>query len=229
MFTQQRKGIAIQELRDGELDFDVEEHYAPLFNGLPVTFLNDSKGVRQDSAPDKIGSNTHPLQVGMDKRIHINIACLQCHNQGVLQPIEDVVRATYTGRLGVLSNDKNVALELSRQYGSNLYKALEKDRAEYQEAFIKPTGVAIKQSVELYSKAFTNYAYTRITRAMAARELGVREDQLTRALRDASIRLGHGDFRTDTFLLDVPRSIPRLTWEDAFQDTQDLLFGVLKE
>jgi hypothetical protein len=41
------------------------------------------------------------------------------------------------------------------------------------------------------------------------------------------VRQGKGDFRLDPFLAPIKRTIPRLNFEDAFQDGQDLLFGVL--
>ena len=227
---QSGRGIAIRNLRKGEFQAIAEEHYAPLANGLPATFLSDAKGVRQDSVPDKIAHNDAELNTSRDKRVHVNIACLQCHAGQVLQPIGDDVRPVYTGRLGVVTGDKQVSLEIRRQYGANLDRVLQKDRSDYQDVFTTVTGKNPKDSVSTYSAAFSKYAYGRISLAVAARELGVTPDQFSKALKDAAARQGKGDFRLDPFLIpEQARTIPRLTWEDAFQDAQDFLFGVLKE
>jgi hypothetical protein len=179
--------------------------------------------------PDTIAHNDAPLQTGRDKRVHVNISCMQCHAGQVLQPITDDVRATYTGRLGVLTNDKNVQLELSRQYGANLNQRLDRDRTRYQDTFRLVTGKSAELSAAAYSKAFTDYAYGRVTRQIAATELGVSEKQLLKALKDGATRLGRGDFRFDPWLADQPGTIPRLNLEDGFQDLQDVLYGVLNQ
>ncbi len=225
---QKARGIAIQNLRRGEFDFAAQEHYAPLPNTLPVTFLNDAKGVRQSSVPDFIAGDNSPLNRSRDLRVHINLACMRCHEGRVLQPIEDDVRPVYTGRLLTVTNDKGVALELKRQYGSNLDKALQLDRSLYQDAFTLVTGKKPQEAAALYSDAFSRYAYSRVTAEMAAAEMGVTVGQLRKALRDAATRLGRGDFRTDPFIAPIIRTIPRENWEDAFQDTQDILYGILK-
>ncbi len=225
---QKARGIAIQNLRRGEFDFAAQEHYAPLPNSLPVTFLADNKGVRQSSVPDFIAGDTSPLNRSRDTRVHVNLACMRCHEGRVLQPIEDDVRPVYTGRLLTVTNDKGVALELKRQYGSNLDKALQLDRSLYQDAFTLVTGKKPQEAAALYSDAFSRYAYSRVTVEMAAAELGVGPRQLQKALRDAATRLGRGDFRTDPWIAPVVRTVPRENWEDAFQDTQDVLYGILK-
>lgn len=229
-FSEQGRSIAIQNLRKGEFLHDAEEHYAPLPNGLPAMYLSDKNGVQQDSAPDKIGGNRAALNVGNDLRIHANISCIQCHGGQVLQPIDDDVRAIYTGRLSVLSNDKGLALELQRQYGQSLNRFLQRDREDYQDLFQRVTGKPANETVRLYSEAYTRYAYGRLDIATAARELGVSSADFAKAITDGAIRLGRSDFRLDPFLATGPkRTISRLTWEDAFQDAQDLLYGVLKE
>lgn len=229
VFDQSGAGVAINHLRRGEFNHDAEEHYAPLANGLPVTFLCDAKGVRQDSAPDKLGGNKAPLNTSADLRIHVNLSCMQCHGAAVLMGVQDDVRPVYTGKLKTLSKDKNVDLELRRQYGQNLNNKLDKDRNDYQEVFSRTTGKSVKDTINLYSEAFTGYAYKRVDLKTAATEFGVSEQGLLKGLKDAAQRLGAGDFRTDPFLKEPPISIPRLNFEDAFQDTQDRLYGVLPQ
>lgn len=229
VFDQSGRGIAIQNLRRNEFVHNVEEHYGVLPNGLPATFLSDDKGNIQSSAPDKIGSNSSTLRVGNDFRVHVNMACFQCHAGAVLQPVEDDVRPVYTGRLSTQTGSKNVYLELKRQYGANLQRVLDRDREEYQTVLASVTGKTAGETTKLYSEAFTHYAYGRVTVESSAMELGVTPAAYLKSLRDAATRLGRSDFRLDPHLLSAPRTIGRLTWEDSFQDAQDILFGVLKE
>jgi hypothetical protein len=228
VFNQSGRGIAINHLRVGEFVADVNEHFAPLPNGLPVTFLNDAKGVRQSSAPDKIGGNRSPLNPSADTRIHDNIACLQCHGPAVLMGVEDTVRPTYTGRLGVLTNDKSLDLELKRQYKANLNRTLDQDRGLYQDAYSTVTGKQAKEAINTYSGAFTTYAYSRVDLKTASVELGVTPGAFLKALKDGAQRLGSSDFRLDPFLTTPPQSVDRLTWEDSFGEAQFRLYGVLQ-
>ncbi len=225
---QKARGIAIQNLRRGEFHFAAQEHYFSLPNGLPGTFLNDNKFARQSSVPDFIAGDQSPLNRSRDTRVHVNLACMRCHEGRVLQPIEDDVRPVYTGRLLTVTNDKGVALELKRLYGANLDRALQLDRSLYQDVLTLVTGKKPQEAAALYSDAFSRYAYSRVTVEMAAAELGVGPRQLQKALRDAATRLGRGDFRTDPWIAPVVRTVPRENWEDAFQDTQDILYGILK-
>ncbi len=227
-FDQSKRGVAINHLRAGEFQHNAEEHYAPLPNGLPGTFLSDDKGNRQDSAPDKLGGNRSPANPGADLRIHVNISCMQCHNTAQLMGIEDSVRPIYTGRLNVNANDKFLSLELRRQYGANLNRVLDTDRAIYQDAVSLAAGKPLKEAVQTYSEAYTKYAYGRVTLQVAATELGVTPPALLKALRDGATRLGSGDFRFDPFLADPPRPIQRLTFEDGYQDLQDVVYGILQ-
>lgn len=225
------RGIAIANLRRGEFVHQAEEHYAHLPNGLPVTIASDANGGLQASVPDNIASNKASLNVSNDTRVHPNISCIQCHRGAVIQPFEDEVRRTYTGRLNLLSNDKFLALELERAYTPNLQRIAVRDVEVYQDAFVTAAGNGLNttEAVDTYSKAFTKYAYDGLTLQQAAKELGVPEGALRKALQDAALRLGRSDFRLDPFLLNPPRKVPRLTWEDAFQDAQDILYGILKE
>jgi hypothetical protein len=226
---QSGRGIAIQELRRNELLHVAEEHYGPLANGLPATFLSNDQGVRQDSVPDTIAGDKSPLNVGNDTRVHVNLACMRCHNGDVLRNIADDVRPVYTGKLNVLSNDKGVALELARQYGASIDRVLKQDRALYQEALTQVTGKTPVEAATLYAGAFNRYAYTRVTLAAAASELGTTPERFLKSLRDSAERLGRADFRLDPFLVEPPRTIPRLNWEDAFIAAEDLFYGILVE
>lgn len=224
---QSGRGIAINNLRRGEFVAVASEFYGTLPNGLPATFLANAQGERQSSVPDKIATNRAALNVSNDGRVHVNISCFQCHAGAVLQPFQDEVRKQYVGRLGTFANDKNVDLELRRAYGGNLARIVSSDQQRYQDTLTQVTGKAPALVAALYSKAFTDYAYNELSVASAARELGVTDLQLRKALGNGAQRLARGDFRFDAFLLDTPGTVPRLTFEDSFQAGQDTLYGVL--
>lgn len=230
VFDEAGRGVAIANLRKGEFAFVAEEHYGHLPNGLFVVYLSNDKGVQQSTVPDKIAGNRSELNKSNDLRVHPVLSCVQCHTN-VLQPFEDNVRVVYTGRLGVLTNDKNVDLELGRAFGQNILRAFNRDRQEHHDALFAATGgKTAPESSAFYSAAFTRYAVNRLDLATAARELGATEAGFRKALENAALRLGRSDFRLDPFLMDTPvRTISRLDFEDVFQDAQDLLFGVLKE
>jgi hypothetical protein len=224
---QSGRGIAIQELRDGELIFVAQERYGANPCGLPVTVLANNLGVLQATVPDPIAGDRSPLNISNDTRVHVNLACMRCHLDHILQPFTEDVRATYTGRLQTIAGDKRVALELFRQYSSNVDRALAFDRNQFATAITTVTGLPVKESLTAYANAFNRYAYGRVTGTIFAAELGVPLPALEKALRDSAFRKGKGDFRTDPYLASVPGTLPRLNVEDAFSDTQDLLYGVI--
>jgi hypothetical protein len=226
--NQSGRGIAIQNLRDGELLFVAQERYGRLPNGLPVTFLANGQGVRQSSVPDLVAGDKSALNLGNDTRVHVNKSCMGCHAGGVLQPVDEAVRYVYTGRLRTNTGSKEVDLELARQYSQSFDQALADDRSIFQRALTRATKLEPQKAAETYVGAFNTYVHADVTLQMAATELGVSPAALQKSLADAAFRLGRGDFRTDAFLTVPPQTIPRLDWEDAFQTTQDALFGVLQ-
>lgn len=226
-FDQAGRGVAINNLRDGEALPDAFEFYAHNRNGLPVTALSDNKGNLQATVPDKVASNRCTRNISNDLKVHVNIACWQCHSS-VLQDVADDVRATYTGRLTSTSNDKRLDLELRRAYTSDFLRELRRDRAEYAEVIRSLTGLTPSAASDLYSKVVTDHLVRPVTLTIAARELGLTEAQLLKGLAESNYRVGRGDFRTDPFLEPEPVPIPRLDWEDGLTVAQDAAFGVLQ-
>ena len=230
-FTQQNKGQAKQSLRRGEFKHDAEEHYGFLPNGLPATFLCNAAGEQQASAPDKIGPDDSALNVGRDHRVHANLSCIRCHgaDRDMLKPIDDWVRRTYraNGPLRLQSPDKNVFLELQRQYFSDLQRALTRDREDYVYAIARattsadfPKGLTSPQIAKLYGEAWNRYVEAPVTLADAARELGTTEAHLLFSLREIARLQGTVEPVLSAFL-DVPaQSLTRLEWEEFYGLTQ---------
>ena len=226
--NQSGRGIAIQNLRKGELAFVAQELIFHLPNGLSGYFLANGQNVRQSSVPDAVAGDKSPLNLGNDTRVHPLKSCMGCHADGYLQPVEDAVRLVYTGRLRTITGTKAIDLELSRTYGRSFDQGLADDRALYQRTLTRATHLEPAKSIQTYLGAFNTYAHSDVTLAMAASELGVSPAALQKSLADAAFRLGHGDFRTDALLTIPPQTIPRLDWEDAFSITQDAVYGVLQ-
>ncbi len=224
------KGIPIQELRINDLNFAASEHFGFLPNSLPATFLNNAQGVRQDVVPPEIAGDKSPSNLSNDLQVAVNKSCLGCHAGNVLQPFACDIRKVYTGKLHTLSNDKNLSLELQRQYGPDLDRALARDRNIYQDAIVLVTGSkTAEKAIETYMKAFNDYSYTDLTVDTIANEQGVTGLQLQKALADRNVRLGTADFRFDPWIAPHPGKVPRLIVEDAYQDIQDAVYGILRE
>lgn len=227
------KGISLNNLDN--FDHQIEEWYGFLYNGLPVTFLSDDKGNRQNNAPaDAVGFHDNsPLNESRDGRIHVNLACIRCHAGSVLRPIDDYIRKIYKPPLALGDKDKQAYLKRQAQYFSNLEKWYKRDVADYQEAFTEatvtkehPKGLTAQQAVEYYIKSYHNYADYPVTIEQAARELGVKQDIFLNKLNFFNKVIKGLDQRLAPFIADRPQPISRNTWEDVYPLAQQLLIGI---
>jgi hypothetical protein len=233
-FHEQGRGIAKRNLRRGEFKFDVQEIYGYLPNGLPVTFLADAKGVAQATAPDTIGPDDSSLRRGRDGRIHANLSCIRCHglDRGFLKPIDDWARKTFSngGRpLSLQDYDRDVLLELRRQYLADLNRMLRRDREDYAAATIRLTGLDVADMTRLYGRAWNAYVERVVTRKLAAAELGVTEEVFVRQLRLYAAAKGGADLVLVGYLDDPAQELTRLEWEDSYAFAQAILHGVPPE
>lgn len=226
-FTQAGKGQAKRNLRRGEFAHDAEEWYGFLANGLPITFLANAKGEAQESAPDKIGPDDSALRVGKDARVHANLSCIRCHGvkSDMLQPVSDWARRTFRqgGVLQLADKDKEVTLELKRQYLSDLDRALRRDREDYADAVARvtqsklhPKGLTSAQFTKLYGEAWNRYVEDQISAADAARELGTTEARLVANLKKYAKARGGGDLILAAFIDEPAGKLSRLEWEDSY-------------
>ena len=157
---------------DGDFKHQAEEIYGVLPNGLFVFFLGDDKGVRQDSAPDKISSDeTAP---GRDRRIHIGISCERCHVEG-LRPIKDWARSVYTGPLKLASPDAVKLRRLQQLYLGELQEKIDDDVTSYTRRLKKLTGKTPEELAKLVGRTWAEYVERDVMPVDAARELGLTE------------------------------------------------------
>ena len=175
-----RANNATRHIGRGELQHKAEEHYAALPNGLFAFLLCDDKGKLQASAPDFIGSDDSPLRQGKDSRIHVGIACVRCHVEG-LRPIDDWMRRTFRGPSEFQTYDKKKHEEVKRQYFSNLDKKLAEDRLVYVDALREVNGLTPLANAAAVAELY-NWYFRKRTVANLAVELGVEEAKLKAAL-----------------------------------------------
>ncbi len=237
---QQGRGVALRNLEPGRFRHNAEEWYGVLPNGLPVTFLSNDKGVRQNFAPaDSHGfADRSSLNESNDTRIHVNLACWRCHAGQVLKDFRDDVRRQFKagGWLLLGSTDRERDLLFRRLYFSDVYKALARDRKDFQDAITLATrlnpadprdaGLTAQKAAAAYARAFHRYADDDVTPARAARELGVTAPVFLAALRHYARPLGLptlADVPLSRYLADEPMPLSRLTWEDSYPLAQSIL------
>lgn len=165
---------------DADYKHQAEEIYAPLSNGLFAYFLCDQNGVRQDSAPDKIGyDKTASLN---DGRIHIGLSCVRCHVEG-LRPINDWGRQIFTKGINLASPDREKAKRLEQLYLSNLDKWYKADNDAYAAALKECCNMTPEESAKAIGRVWKAYDERDLLPADAAREFGLTEEVYLERLR----------------------------------------------
>lgn len=157
---------------DGDYKHQAEEIYGVLPNGMYAFFLGDDKGVRQDSAPDKLSSDeTAP---GRDRRIHVGLSCVRCHVEG-LRPVNDWGRKIFTGPLKLSSPDAVKLRRLQHLYLGELQERIDEDSALYAKRLFRLTGQKPDAMAKMVGSAWANYVERDVMPGDAARELGLTE------------------------------------------------------
>jgi len=160
-------------LEQGAFKHQAEEGYVTLPNGLWAFWLGDEKGNRQDSAPDFIGDNRAPLRQGADGRIHICLACIQCHVEGGLRPIDDWARRTLKVPNQLEDSDYKKFQRLKQQYMSDLDGRLERGRQRYTKRLKECCGLTPEELAKEYSAFYYRYVLEARSLDRLAIELGV--------------------------------------------------------
>lgn len=193
------KQNAIRLLGKGDYRHDAEEIFGVLPNGLFGFFLSAADGTRQDSAPDFIGVDDSPLRLGRDARIHIGLACVRCHVEG-LRPIDDWVRRTLRSPLQLNVADPVRINEFRRQYFSNLERQREKDNAVYAEALEEISGWKPAEAAKAFAGFWNRYALQNHDLKGVAKEMGLADDELAGALKKEGSPPPAGKGRLDAVL-----------------------------
>lgn len=165
----------------GDFKHQAEEHYALLPNGLFAYFLSDDKGLRQDTAPDKIGPDrTAP---GNDARIHVGLSCIRCHVEGI-RPINDWARKTFSRNTPNVSPDPEFTRRFQRAYLDELAELVSDDQAAFAKRLLKLNGLTAEANAKAIGNVWRNYVERDLLPVDSARELGLSEDVYLTRLRD---------------------------------------------
>lgn len=201
-------GNALRNL-DGAFVREAEEIFATLPNGLFAYALFNADGVRQDTAPDTIASDSS--STSNDARVHVGLSCVRCHVEG-LRPINDWARKTFA-KTALASPDYETARRLNQLYLSPLDDWLDRDVSQYAAALKACNGMTPAENAKAFGAAWEAYADDLVTPGIAAAELGVGEVEFVEAVR-AMPPLS--DPVLASFAADPPVPIRREAWEEVF-------------
>ncbi len=184
--------------QDIEKGADALEVYGHLPNGFFATGLFNNKGVRQDTAPDFIASDS--VSKSTDRRVHVNVSCVRCHAGSGLQPIDDWTRNLLQPPLAGKSYDHDKLLQIRREYLRSLEPFLDRDRRIFADAVKEATGMTVKEYSNVYSRYWEKYEDKKFTLIDAAAYAGVHPAKLHEAI-SASVATGQGDPSLSIFLV----------------------------
>lgn len=195
---------------------DASEQYGTLPNGLFCFWLQNGDGVRQDSAPDFIASDSKSSST--DRRVHVGLSCIRCHIPGI-QPIDDHARRLFQGNIQLVSPDYDKLKRLRQLYLSDLPRQIVRDQADYAEAVRSCNGLSPQANAKAYADLWEWYEKD-VTPAQAARELGCAPERFAEALRGYGPTL---DPVLAGFLQTPPLPMRREHWEEVYHLAQNAL------
>ena len=209
---------------NGGFKFDAQEVFGHLPNGMLAWGLFDDKGVRQDSAPDFIASDS--TAPGTDRRVHTGISCMRCHlpNSGI-NPVDGWARNLFTGALKLQSPDYEKLRELRQKYLRDLEGPMDDSRRTYARAIAQATGgMKPAEAGVAYGDLFSAYDRA-VSLERAARDIGTTPEKLTTALKASLLRTGSVDTVAASFLGAKPRGIPIHQYHEIISTLATLASG----
>ncbi len=201
-----------------DYEHDVEEIVFTLPNGLPGYYLSDNKGNQADVAPDFIASDHRATN--NDRRIHVGMSCVVCHNEGGLRHIQDYARALYNPKTGIflgnLKLDRDRAERVENAYLGPLKKAYTEDTTRYSEAIEEASGLKPGELARAYERFWALYLDAPVTLDRAALEVGMTPRAFREALIARARQKGLVDPILATYLAADPLPVRREHFEERF-------------
>lgn len=225
VFTSTGNKNAVVNLLD-DYKHDAEEIVFTLPNRLPGFYLSDKDGKQVDSAPDGIA--TDKKTTNNDARVHVCYACVVCHEDAGLKPLNDYARRKYNpdkgNSLAVLDPEK--AKRLKSVYLGPLQDEYESDVKTYTKYINELSGLKPQAFSQAYQKQWSRYIDEPVTIDAAAAECGVTTAQLTAALRRYAKTNKVVNAALSDLIEDEPDPMRREHWEEVFPLAMLILGGL---
>lgn len=204
------KRNALRLLNGDFSDYDAQEIYGTLPNGLFAFFLADAKGNRTDTAPDFIASDGRAS--GTDRRVHVGLSCVRCHLPGI-QAIDDWARRLYTGPIQLQAADPARFVRLRQLYLSDLDRHVRRDQDDYADVVKRLNGLTAAENAKAYAAFWDAYEESPVRLTDAVRELGTTEQRLRDAIA-GRVAAGFADPVLAGLVQRPPLTIRRDHWEE---------------
>lgn len=186
---------------------DAGEFIWSLPNGMQGYYLANGQGKQVREAPANIAQDT---QTPFRNKSVVNArGCVQCHSAGINQ-FRDIVREMLgSGNLDVRSYDYAKAQAVDDFYRGDLTRQqIQDDCDKFQSSVKSLCGVSSDQVAGEFTHLVHEYAEQPVTLAMAAKEIGCTEDQLSAAIKRT--------YAGTLLVLGNGQGVARDAWEAAF-------------
>jgi hypothetical protein len=204
---------------DKDFDHDVERHLALLPNDIIGMLLCDKNGVRQDSAPDKVGPDSSAT--GNDGRIHVGL-CLRCH-RGNFLPIKDFARVLFSGETPLQAIDYEDLKRKRSLYLREYEPLLRADQLRQATALATLTGWKPAELADAIRREWSEYGEHDVPIEEAAADLGTTKEKLLLNLQLAAKQKGGVPPSLAMYLKRDPKTqaptpipMPRDYYEESF-------------
>lgn len=216
---------AIENLSN--LKFDASESIGSLPNSLHYYFLNDAKGVKQDTAPVDIAID----RISDPNSVEVKTArsCVICHSlsDGLHAPRNALPELLDSGVL-LKTKDKALAEFIERFYLSDDGDEFRADQRAYAKAIHKANGWTPAENGKAFQALIIDYE-SNVTTEQAAREFGLTVEEFKQCAAAVIAVAADGDDANGRVAgLAVGRPCPRDAWEATVYDKIHAILGAQK-
>jgi hypothetical protein len=201
------------------VNHDAGEFIWSLPNDLQGYYLADNKGNQVAVVPPDIAVDS--ITTYRDKQVTNARSCVVCHANGI-NTVDDVISRIVQENakkkedfrvISALTQEKR--LELEEFYMGGLAGQIRLDQTRYQGAIEKVNGLDGETNAAIYQQLLHGYDETYLTRARAAKELGITED----AFRQAGQHVLNNILAAQL----GGEGIPRDAWEKIYPSVSEAL------